>query len=201
MMFSSKTDLWETPQELFDELDREFHFALDTCALPENAKCARYYTPEQDGLSQPWKGVCWCNPPYGRGIGRWVEKASASAADGATVVMLIPARTDTEWFHSYILGKTEIRFIKGRVKFGNSRNGAPFPSMVVVFRPESEGDLKNGTSPFLRFPQACGHAGEQGFCTLTRCPVAWTSSRPCGGTKGQQGRRGGRADTEMWEAI
>lgn len=74
VMFSSKTDLWETPQELFDELDREFHFALDTCALPENAKCARYYTPEQDGLSQPWKGVCWCNPPYGRGIGRWVEK-------------------------------------------------------------------------------------------------------------------------------
>ena len=130
-MFSSKTDLWGTPQDLFDELDAEFHFDLDVCALPENAKCERYYTPEQDGLSQEWTGTCWCNPPYGRQIGKWVRKAAES---GTTVVMLLPARTDTKWFHDYILGKAEIRFLRGRLKFGGCNNGAPFPSMVVVFR-------------------------------------------------------------------
>lgn len=78
VIFSSKTDLWETPQEFFDELDTEFHFSLDACALPENAKCARYYTPEQDGLSQPWTGVVWCNPPYGRKVGTWIKKSRAN---------------------------------------------------------------------------------------------------------------------------
>lgn len=82
VMFSSKTDLWETPQKFFDELDAEFHFSLDVCAVPDNAKCATYYTPEQDGLSQPWYGRCWCNPPYGREIGRWVKKAADSAEGG-----------------------------------------------------------------------------------------------------------------------
>lgn len=141
IMFSSKTDLWETPQEFFDELDREFHFTLDVCALPENTKCSRYYTPEQDGLSQPWEGVCWCNPPYGREIGAWVRKALFSSAGGATVVMLLPARTDTRWFHEYIYNKAEIRFIKGRLKFGNSKNSAPFPSMLVVFRPVKDNQI------------------------------------------------------------
>lgn len=131
VMFSSKTDLWGTPQDLFDELDAEFHFDLDVCALPDNAKCKRYYTPEMDGLSQKWGGCCWCNPPYGRQIGKWVRKAAES---GTTVVMLLPARTDTKWFHDYILGKAEIRFLKGRLKFGGCNNSAPFPSMVVVFR-------------------------------------------------------------------
>lgn len=132
VMFSSKTDLWGTPQDLFDELDAEFHFDLDVCALPDNAKCKRYYTPEMDGLSQKWGGgCCWCNPPYGRQIGKWVRKAAES---GITVVMLLPARTDTKWFHDYILGKAEIRFLKGRLKFGGCNNSAPFPSMVVVFR-------------------------------------------------------------------
>ena len=134
VMFSSKTDLWETPQEFFDELDQEFHFDLDVCALPENAKCSRYYNPEQNGLSQPWEGICWCNPPYGREIGKWVQKGFFSSISGATVVMLLPARTDTKWFHEYIYGKAEVRFIKGRLKFGGSKNSAPFPSMVVVFR-------------------------------------------------------------------
>ena len=138
VMFSSKTDLWETPQEFFDELDREFHFDLDVCALPENAKCARYYTPEQDGLSQPWEGVVWCNPPYGRGIGDWVKKAVQSALEGATVVMLLLARTDTRWFHRWIYRRAEVRFLPGRLKFGGSKNSAPFPSMVVVFRPKME---------------------------------------------------------------
>ena len=134
IMFSSKTDLWETPQEFFDELDQEFHFDLDVCALPENAKCSRYYSPEQNGLSQPWDGVCWCNPPYGREIGKWVQKGFFASVSGATVVMLLPARTDTKWFHEYIYGKAEVRFIKGRLKFGGNKNSAPFPSMVVVFR-------------------------------------------------------------------
>lgn len=99
--FSSKTDLWETPQDLFDKLDAVYHFDLDACALPENAKCQRYFTPEQDGLSQEWTGNVWCNPPYGRQIGKWVQKAHDSKA--AVVVMLLPARTDTKWFHELCL--------------------------------------------------------------------------------------------------
>ena len=130
-LFSSATDMWETPQNFFDELNKEFRFTCDVCAIEENAKCAKFYTPEQDGLKQTWGGVCWMNPPYGREIGKWVKKASES---NATVVCLLPARTDTRWFHDYIYGKAEIRFVRGRLKFGNSKNTAPFPSMVVVFR-------------------------------------------------------------------
>ena len=135
VMFSSKTDCWETPQELYDELNKEFHFTLDVCALPENTKCKNYYTPEQNGLMQPWKGVVWCNPPYGREIGQWVRRALFSCIAGTTVVMLLPVRTDTKWFHEYIYNRSnvEIRFIKGRLKFGNSNNSAPFPSMIVIF--------------------------------------------------------------------
>lgn len=132
-MFSSKTDVWETPQTFFDELNREFHFTCDVCAVPQNAKCGKFYTPEQNGLDQPWGGVCWMNPPYGRQIGKWVKKAAES---DATVVCLLPARTDTKWFHDYIYGKAEVRFVRGRLKFGNSKNSAPFPSMVVIFRGE-----------------------------------------------------------------
>ena len=135
LMFSSKTDLWETPKDLFDKLNNEFHFTLDVCATPENAKCDSFYTKEQDGLSQPWEGVVWCNPPYGRQIGEWVRRAFLASVSGNTVVMLLPARTDTRWFHEYIYGKAEIRFIRGRLKFGGSKNSAPFPSMVVVFMP------------------------------------------------------------------
>ena len=135
LMFSSKTDLWETPQDLFDKLNNEFHFTLDVCATPENAKCDSFYTKEQDGLSQPWKGVVWCNPPYGKQIGSWVRRGFFASQSGNTVVMLLPARTDTRWFHEYIYGKAEIRFIRGRLKFGGSKNSAPFPSMVVVFMP------------------------------------------------------------------
>ena len=133
-LYSSQTDMWETPQDLFDDLDREFHFDLDVCAIPENAKCKKFYTPEQDGLRQPWDGTCWCNPPYGREIGKWVRRALFESFGGATVVMLLPARTDTKWFHDYIYKRAEIRFLKGRLKFGNSKNSAPFPSMVVIFR-------------------------------------------------------------------
>ena len=133
--FSSRTDLWATPQSFFVQLDAEFGFDLDVCALAENAKCARYYSPIENGLHQVWRGVCWMNPPYGREIGRWVEKAFESAQDGALVVCLVPARTDTNWWHTWVMRASEVRFIRGRLKFGNSKNSAPFPSAVVVFRP------------------------------------------------------------------
>ena len=138
VMFSSATDNWATPQAFFDELNAEFHFDLDVCADEINHKCDKYYTKEQDGLTMPWKGIVWCNPPYGREIGKWVRKALFASVGGATVVMLIPARTDTKWFHDYIYKRdnVEIRFVKGRLKFGNSKNSAPFPSMVVVFKPQ-----------------------------------------------------------------
>ena len=136
-MFSSATDNWSTPQDFFDKLNDEFHFTLDVCADETNHKCEHYYTKEIDGLSRPWIGTVWCNPPYGRKIGEWVRRAYISSQIGsATVVMLLPARTDTRWFHDYIYNKsnTEIRFIKGRLKFGGCKNSAPFPSMVVIFR-------------------------------------------------------------------
>ena len=129
-LFTSNTPEWATPQDFFNKLDEEFHFDLDVCATPENAKCEKYFTKNDDGLSQQWGGVVYCNPPYGREIGKWVEKCSKY--DGIAV-MLLPARTDTRWFHDFIYGKSEIRFIKGRLKFGGSKNSAPFPSMVVVF--------------------------------------------------------------------
>lgn len=136
VLFSSKKNEWETPQALFDELDREFGFTLDVCALPENAKCDLFFNPETDGLSQSWKGhTCWMNPPYGKEIGRWVEKAyHESKQNGTTVVCLLPARTDTRWFHDYIYGKAEIRFLRGRIKFVGAENSAPFPSMIVIYR-------------------------------------------------------------------
>ncbi len=130
LMFSSKTDLWSTPQDLFDKYNNLYHFETDVCALPENAKCEKYYTPIVDGLKQEWKGVCWCNPPYGKDISKWIVKAVESSA---TVVMLLPARTDTKWFHNYCLKYGKIEFLKGRLKFGDSKTPAPFPSMIVVF--------------------------------------------------------------------
>ena len=136
-MFSSATDNWSTPQDFFDKLNDEFHFTLDVCADENNHKCEHYYTKEIDGLGRPWIGTVWCNPPYGRKIGEWVRRAYISSQIGsATVVMLLPARTDTRWFHDYIYNNpnTEIRFIKGRLKFGGCKNSAPFPSMVVIFR-------------------------------------------------------------------
>lgn len=140
VFYSSKTDMWATPQDFFDALDAEFHFTLDACAVKENAKCAAYYTPEQNGLDQPWTGQVWCNPPYGRNVGQWVKKAHDTASGGGFVVMLLPARTDTRWFHDYIYGKTEVRFIKGRLKFGSCQNSAPFPSMVVIFGGEHKNE-------------------------------------------------------------
>lgn len=135
-LFSSTTDQWATPQDFFDKLDAEFHFSLDPCASEDNAKCKKYFTEEDNGLIQNWGGQrVFCNPPYGREISKWVRKCSEESKKPNTLcVMLIPARTDTAWFWDYIYNKAEIRFIRGRLKFGGSSQGAPFPSMVVIFR-------------------------------------------------------------------
>lgn len=136
--YSSKSNEWATPQPLFDELNREFQFTLDPCATVENAKCEKFYTIESDGLSQCWCGQrVFMNPPYGRVIGKWVRKAYEASLKGATVVCLIPARTDTAYWHDYAM-RGEIRFLRGRVHFeqAGKRDPAPFPSAVVVFRPE-----------------------------------------------------------------
>lgn len=140
-MFTSKTNEWATPQAFFDELNKEFNFTLDPCATPQNAKCDRYFTKEIDGLSQSWRGeIVFCNPPYGRDLSKWVAKAyTETLSGGATlVVMLIPARTDTSYFHDYIYKKHEVRFIRGRLHFNESKCAAPFPSMVVVMRGQND---------------------------------------------------------------
>lgn len=134
LMFSTE---WETPQEFFDALDRVFRFGLDVCATKGNAKTHVYLDQSVDGLVVPWTGTCWMNPPYGREIGKWVQKAYESGKQGATVVCLLPARTDTKWWQDYCT-KGEIHFVRGRLKFGGSANSAPFPSAVVVFRPRLE---------------------------------------------------------------
>lgn len=139
-LFSSNTDQWATPQAFFDKLDAEFHFNLDPCATPENAKCKRFFTIEDDGLRQNWGGArVFCNPPYGREISKWVRKCyEESLKPDTLVVMLIPARTDTSYFHDYIYHKAkEIRFIRGRLHFNESKQGAPFPSMVVIYEQQN----------------------------------------------------------------
>lgn len=139
VLFSSATDEWATPQGFFDELNSVFHFDLDAAATAQNHKCETFYTREQDGLRQPWVGNVWCNPPYGRTIGSWVQKASEeNAKNNNLIVMLLPARTDTKWFHNYCYRKpnVEIEFIKSRLKFGESKNNAPFSSMLVIFKPK-----------------------------------------------------------------
>ena len=140
-MFSSARQDWATPQDLFDELNEEFHFNLDPCASAENHKCERYFTEEDNGLLQEWGGSSvFCNPPYGaKSTGDWIEKCyNESRKPETVVVMLIPARTDTKAFHKYIYKKAEVRFIKGRLKFGGSKDAAPFPSMLVIFRSEDQ---------------------------------------------------------------
>ena len=138
-LLSSKNMCWCTPQDFFDALNEEFGFVLDPAETDKTAKCSLYYTPETDGLSQSWDrgGAVFCNPPYGREIGKWVQKAFKEARGGYPIVLLIPARTDTAYFHDYIYGKAEIRFIRGRLRFtddnGNAAGPAPFPSMVVIY--------------------------------------------------------------------
>ena len=155
VLFSSAEDEWETPQAFFDELNTEFKFGVDLAASDNNTKVAgNYYTAEDSALNANWyaafpshlgyRSVGWCNPPYSRGLQKkFIAKAALERRRGFTTVMLLPARTDTKAFHEHIYDAlewqaregVEIRFIKGRLKFGGAVNGAPFPSMVVVFRP------------------------------------------------------------------
>lgn len=130
--YTSKTSEWGTPQRFFDILNVGFCFTLDVCAGPTNHKCSRYFTKEQDGLAQDWSGQrCWMNPPYGREIVRWVKKAAES---GTLVVGLLPARTDTVWFHTYVLPCAQIRFIKGRIHFvGYATDRPPYPSLLAIW--------------------------------------------------------------------
>lgn len=130
--FSSNTDLWETPLDFFNKINDVYKFNLDVCANDENAKCKNYYTIVDDGLSKEWVGNCWMNPPYGREIKKWMKKAYESSLNGALVVCLVPARTDTFWWHEYAI-KGRVEFIRGRLKFGGHVNSAPFPSALVVF--------------------------------------------------------------------
>ena len=133
-MFSSKTDMWATFKGYFDSLNKVHNYEVDVCATAKNAKCSIYYTEEQDGLKQKWQGSCWCNPPYGRQIGLWMEKDYKSSRWGAFVVCLVPARPDTRWWHDWAV-KGDIEFIKGRLKFGDAKNSAPFPSALITYRP------------------------------------------------------------------
>ena len=127
-MRANEKDDWETPQDLFDELDEEFHFTLDAASSDLNAKCEKHYTIEDDGLSQSWAGNnVFLNPPYGRTMKEWMRKAyEESQRENTTVVALVPARTDTAWFHDYVYGKAELRFLRGRLKFGGCENSAHF---------------------------------------------------------------------------
>lgn len=138
-MLSSTNVSWGTPKDLFDKLNEEFHFSLDAAASDKNHKCKKYYTEETDGLSHSWRGeTVFLNPPYGKAIGLWMKKALDENREGATIVALVPSRTSTRWFHDYVYGKAELRFIKGRLKYtdedGNAKDPAPFDSMIVIYR-------------------------------------------------------------------
>jgi len=135
IMGSSRSVEWPTDPAVFAELEGRFGpFDLDPCATGENATCARYFTKDDDGLSQVWAGRVFMNPPYGREIGRWMRKAwESSQSTAGLVVCLVPARTDTAWWHNYAM-RGEIEFIRGRLRFGGAQSAAPFPSAVVVFR-------------------------------------------------------------------
>ena len=132
-LFSSASGEWETPRDLFARLDREFSFTLDVCATSRNRKCPAYFTRTKDGLAQRWTGTCWMNPPYGRAIGAWMKKAFNESLNGAKVVCLLPARTDTTWWHDWVLKAQEIRLLRGRVRFVGAASPAPFPSAVAIF--------------------------------------------------------------------
>ena len=133
-LFAHGNTEWETPDEFFDIVNKAFKFDIDVCATAENTKCKRYFSPQDDGLTQEWRGTIWCNPPYGRSVEKWVSRARDSCmVNDATVVMLLPARTDTKWIHEYVFRSAHVIFLRGRLKFGKSSNSAPFPSMLAIF--------------------------------------------------------------------
>jgi site-specific DNA-methyltransferase (adenine-specific) len=148
--FQSSDKEWETPSDLFQPLKEEFNIVLDSCATALNTKCKAFFDKKTNGLTSSWElvkeidstGTVWMNPPYGRGVDRWVHKAFSEALNGVTTVALLPARTDTSWFHNYIYNKHEVRFLKGRIKFVGAEASAPFPSMIVIFKPEKINKFK-----------------------------------------------------------
>ena len=136
--FSSKSNEWRTPNDLYRRLNKEFKFTLDPCSTTLNALCFKNYTENDNGLIQDWSNeTVFMNPPYGRAIGKWIKKAYEESLKGSTVVCLIPSRTDTVWWHDYCV-RGEIRFIKGRLKFSNSKTSAPFPSAIVIFKDQEQ---------------------------------------------------------------
>ncbi len=149
---------WATPRDLFAALDSEFRFDLDAAAEPHNALCRRYYSADDDGLAQPWHGTVFCNPPYGRNLAAWVRKAIEAAHDGATVILLVPARTDTAWFHMLVDAGAEIRFLKGRLRFDGTAKTAPFPSIIVVLKRNSGPRPSYGIA---RVPRAASRTRKQ----------------------------------------
>jgi phage N-6-adenine-methyltransferase len=151
------TSRWATPQTFFDKLDAEFHFELDVCASHENAKCPRYFTVEDDGLAQDWgTATCWCNPPYGHEIKKWMAKAVNASRAGARVVALVPVRTSARWWHDYATKASEIRFVKGRLVFGDCADPAPFSSAVLVFEPSRPGGTSRRFAPSRLRQCGCG---------------------------------------------
>ena len=133
-LFTSDRPDWETPAELFALYDAQYHFTLDVCATANNAKCKHFFTVEDDGLRQSWAGeVCWCNPPYGREVGAWVEKAAHEMTRTKLIAVLLPARTDTAWWHDYVAPFASIDFLRGRVRFVGADSSAPFPSAVAIY--------------------------------------------------------------------
>lgn len=170
--FLSECDDWGTPQRLFDELDREFHFERDVCANRNNFKVTRYWDEGDDGLSKEWIGTVWMNPPYGRGIDMWLKKAFESRAT-ATIVCLIPSRTDSQWWHRYVMQADEIRFIKGRLRFQGAKDGAPFPSAIVIF---------NQVKLFCN--------GRKDSCGDERCPIRSGTNGAAAMTPDRYGKQG-----------
>lgn len=136
-LFSSAKVEWGTPQKLFDKLNNEFHFTFDVCADSTNHKCYQYYDEAINGLTQPWTGTIWMNPPYGRGIHEWVAKAFNTSQEGHTCVCLLPVRSDTKWWHNYVMKASEIRLLNKRLTFEGGTNKAPFPAAIVVFSPDN----------------------------------------------------------------
>ena len=135
----SKTQEYATPVDLFNELDQEFHFTLDPCATPDNAKCAKFYTYHENGLAQDWsKDIVFMNPPQGGETEKWMAKAYRESRKGATVVCLVPAYTGTRWWHEYAM-KGHIRYLRGKIRFIDAKYQAPFYSVIVVFRGINKG--------------------------------------------------------------
>jgi phage N-6-adenine-methyltransferase len=192
---SSASSDWGTPQELFDALDQEFGFDFDVCATPQLAKCARYFSPEADGLAQEWTGTCWMNPPYGDEIGAWVAKAHDESRRGVIVVCLLPARTDTGWWHEHVR-YAEHRFLRGRLRFEGADDDAPFPSAVVVIWPPCVDSLRLGLAG------ACGGARLRAAGRIKppqRAPPRHSVRPPGERTKRTHGRRRTRYNRARWQ--